>query len=105
MQSGAKPRLILKVIGLLALLLVLRPMVARLTALAPVGESGKLADASTAGVVLHPGFRSAVIPAVSASISLPRTWHGVALPAPGGSRLPPCQPARLRMLEDRTMCR
>ncbi len=52
------------VIGLLALLLVLRPMVARLTALAPAGAA--LADGTGAAALTHGGLYSGVIPPVSA---------------------------------------
>jgi flagellar M-ring protein FliF len=52
------------VIGLLALLLVLRPMVARLTALAPGGLA--LADGTGAALLAHGGGYMGGIPAVSA---------------------------------------
>jgi len=63
------------VIGLLALLLVLRPMVARLTALAPSGLA--LADATGGTALTHGGGYSGGIPAVAPPSGFP------ALPAPG----------------------
>ncbi len=65
------------VIGLLALLLVLRPMVARLTALAPAGFA--LADSSGGTALTAGGMYPGGIPAVSAPSGM------VALPAPGQS--------------------
>ena len=67
------------VIGLLALLLVLRPMVARLTALAPGGPA--LGDGATAagGILAGPGDGQAGLQAVMGPNGM------MALPAPGGA--------------------
>ena len=69
------------VIGLLALLLVLRPMVARLTALAPgglaLGDGAAAAGGAAGGMLAGPGGGQAGIQAVMGPNGM------MALPAPG----------------------
>ena len=68
---------LLGVIGLLALLLVLRPMVSRLTALAPTGAAG-------GGLVLTDGSGGAVLAGGGGAHAMAGPSGMIALPGPGG---------------------
>ena len=87
------------VLGLLALLLVLRPMVARLTALAPGGIA--LADGTIVrtGTTLAPGeaFTTGGIPVIAGPNGM------MALPAPGGTSGGVAGDASAARLEDESM--
>ena len=84
------------VIGLLALLLVLRPMVARLTALAPAGFA--LADGSGGGAMVAGGaYPGAGYPGGVPSVSAPTGMAALTGPGSGGGALTAAQ------LEDEAM--